>query len=104
MTAQEKYRVALALSRAIMAKRSAEREIADLSAKLSMYIEETGDDILEWPNRGLKLTYVRGSAPGTTTDYKRFTTLAAGYMSANDYESLLARCAKKTAGRKPSFR
>ncbi len=104
MTGKQKFDCALALRRAILVKKQAERQIADLSAQLASYVEQTGDSVFEWPGKGLSLTYVRGTAPGTTTDWKRFVELAAGFMSANDYETLLKRCTKRTAGRKPSFR
>lgn len=99
----EKYNHALALRRAINAKKDAETVIKAESAVLVEYVEESGDKDFRW-NSGLSLTYVSGSPAKESVDAKMFMELAKQHMTAADYAACVAQATKMGNPRKASFR
>lgn len=103
LTSKEKYNHALALRRAITAKKAAEKIIGEMTDILSAYVTETGDKDFAWSS-GLSLTYVRGTPAKETVDAKTFMTLAKEKLSADDYAECIAGATKMGSPRKASFR
>lgn len=103
LTKTEKYNHALALRRAMNAKKDAEQIIKAEAAILTAYVEESGDKDFRW-NSGLSLTYVSGSPAKEAVDTKQFIELARRYMTAADYAACIAQSKKIGNPRKASFR